>query len=401
MNSQKIQPVVAVPTARTFPNVWTLPRALNLDWAYAIADKRDLRLDLLRGFAVFAMVVDHFGGSSWLYFITGGNTFFVSAAEAFVFLSGLVVGMIYGGSALKEGLRVAQIKALQRAFTLYKLSVALTLIFASVSLYFNLPWSNTAPITNPFEFAFNVLTLRQTMYLTDVMLMYTVLMAVAPIGLWLLVKGRTWFLIAASGALWLAFQIFPAQINAAWTINGNTTFNIPAWQMLFFGAMAIGFQRKAIAKKLSGLPRLPYLLFTGLLLLWLTQLHATNGAFLARVIQGFDATAFLHEFFSKSALAPGRLIASAIAFQFGYLFVTLAWKPIVNAFGWLLLPLGQNSLYSYTMHVAVIGAFYIALPYLPGSLPTMGTLNTSLQLLAVLVIWGMIQRQFLFKVVPR
>jgi len=64
MNSQKIQPVVAVPTARTFPNVWTLPRALNLDWAYAIADKRDLRLDLLRGFAVFAMVVDHFGGSS-------------------------------------------------------------------------------------------------------------------------------------------------------------------------------------------------------------------------------------------------------------------------------------------------------------------------------------------------
>ena len=113
MNSQKIQPVVAVPTARTFPNVWTLPRALNLDWAYAIADKRDLRLDLLRGFAVFAMVVDHFGGSSWLYFITGGNTFFVSAAEAFVFLSGLVVGMIYGGSALKEGLRVAQIKALQ------------------------------------------------------------------------------------------------------------------------------------------------------------------------------------------------------------------------------------------------------------------------------------------------
>ena len=35
---------------------------------------RDPRLDLLRGFCVFAMIVDHIGGSSWLYALTGGNT---------------------------------------------------------------------------------------------------------------------------------------------------------------------------------------------------------------------------------------------------------------------------------------------------------------------------------------
>ncbi|MBI5464744.1 MAG: septum formation initiator family protein, partial [Ignavibacteriales bacterium] len=53
------------------------------------------------------------GGASWLYLITGGNTFFVSAAEAFIFISGLVVGMVYGGIALKQGLGAAQIKALE------------------------------------------------------------------------------------------------------------------------------------------------------------------------------------------------------------------------------------------------------------------------------------------------
>ena len=37
------------------------------------ADRRDPRLDLLRGFCVFAMIVDHVGGSSWLYALTGGN----------------------------------------------------------------------------------------------------------------------------------------------------------------------------------------------------------------------------------------------------------------------------------------------------------------------------------------
>lgn len=392
---------VATQSVRTFPNLDTFPRALRLDWAYAVADRRDLRLDLLRGFAVFAMVVDHFGGTSWLYLATGGNTFFVSAAEAFVFLSGLVVGMIYGGIALKESLRAAQLKALQRAFTLYKLSVALTIMFAALTLFFGLPWAGMVQIGNPIEFVFNVLTLRQTMYLTDVMLLYTMLMVGAAGGLWLLVKGRTGWLLAASSALWLAFQIAPEQISGVWHIAGNTTFNVPAWQLLFFVAMTVGFHRKSLVRKLSGLPRLPYLLFTGLVVVWLMQLHATNGAHLARLIPGLDASAFVHEFFLKSALAPGRLIASFFVFQFAYLLVTLMWKPIVGAFGWLLLPLGQNSLYGYTMHVVVIGAFYIVLPYLPSNVPTIATLNTSLQLLAVLAIWGMAQRRFLFKIVPR
>jgi hypothetical protein len=51
-----------------------------------------LRLDLLRGFAVIAMVADHIGGGhSWLYVMTGGDRFFVSAAEVFVGISGRVV----------------------------------------------------------------------------------------------------------------------------------------------------------------------------------------------------------------------------------------------------------------------------------------------------------------------
>ena len=45
---------------------------------------RDPRLDLLRGFCVVAMIVDHVGGASWLYALTGGNTGPVTAAEGFV-----------------------------------------------------------------------------------------------------------------------------------------------------------------------------------------------------------------------------------------------------------------------------------------------------------------------------
>ena len=61
--------------------------------------KRDLRIDLLRGFCVFVMTVDHVGGeSSWLYVLTGGNHFYVSAAEGFVLLSGIAMGMVHAST---------------------------------------------------------------------------------------------------------------------------------------------------------------------------------------------------------------------------------------------------------------------------------------------------------------
>lgn len=41
-------------------------------WRYA-GDRRDARLDLLRGFAALTMIVDHVsGGDSWLYWLSGG-----------------------------------------------------------------------------------------------------------------------------------------------------------------------------------------------------------------------------------------------------------------------------------------------------------------------------------------
>ena len=393
--------VAARTHSRVLANVWTWPRALRWDWSYAAVDRRDLRLDLLRGFAVIVMVVDHLGGSSWLYLVTGGNNFIVSGAEAFIFISGLVVGMVYGGIALKQGLRVAQIKALQRAWTLYKLTVVLTLLFAILSTTFHLDWARELNISNPLWFAFNIVTLRQTMYLTDVPLLYTFLMLAAAGGLWLLVKGKTHWLLAGSGALWLAFQLAPTAVQVPWQIDGNTTFNLAAWQLLFAVAMAAGYHRKTLERWLEPMPRFATLLASALMLVWLVRLYGSQGTWMANVLPGLDTNVLMHEFFLKSALAPGRLIASVIVFQFAYLAVTLFWKPVYAALGWLLMPLGQNSLYAYTLHVVVIGLFYVALPRFPVNILAMGTLNTSLQLLVVLAIWAMIQRRFLFNVVPR
>src|SRR6185312_714123 len=94
---------------------------------------RDLRLDLLRGFCVFAMVVDHVGGGSWLYALTGGNRGPITAAEGFVFLSGLVLGIVSRQRLARDGLRAAVRSSLERAWTLYGLTVTLTLIFVGLT----------------------------------------------------------------------------------------------------------------------------------------------------------------------------------------------------------------------------------------------------------------------------
>jgi hypothetical protein len=384
---------------RTFPNIGALPRLFDLDWAYQAVDKRDLRLDLLRGFAVFAMVVNHLGGASWFYLITGGNTFFVSAAEAFVFISGLVVGIVYGGIAVKEGLPAAQRKALQRAFTLYKVTVALTLIFGAISFAFNLPWTRDVSVSNPLTFVLDVLMLHQTLYLTDIPMLYTFMLLGAAMGLALLIKGRTHWLMLGSVGLWLLAQLFPIQVP--WTISGSSTFDLAAWQMLFFGALAMGFHRDALTRRLKTLPRVPYLVLAGILLVWLIELRNTEGAWLTQIFPNLNTQAFLSGFFSKNTLAPGRLLASFIVFQFAFLATTLFWKPIRTALGWLLIPLGQNALYVYTLHVLIIALIAAVMPYLPINIATDGWLNTGWQLVIVLALWVMIQRRFLSSIVPR
>ena len=83
------------------------PSILWQTWAYRAATSRDLRLDFLRGLCLFIMIVDHIAGPSWLRWLTGDNSFYVSAAEGFVFISGLLVGTIYRNVIVRAGFRAA------------------------------------------------------------------------------------------------------------------------------------------------------------------------------------------------------------------------------------------------------------------------------------------------------
>jgi hypothetical protein len=325
--------------------------ALARSWRYE-GGRRDLRLDLLRGFAAFAMIADHIGGEdSWLYALTGGNRFFVSAAEAFVFISGVVMGIVYLSVLQRQGLAAALVKAFHRAWTLYLVTVFLTLSFAATGYVLDLWWAPDTSDGGVERFVVDVATLHRTLFLTDVMLMYTLLLLAAGPVIVFLSQRRPVLVLAASWAIWGLWQVAPESSVLPWQIQDNTVFLFPAWQVLFVTGIVIGWHREAIAAWFAGVPRPLIVAGLGLVtatvvVLYLLQL--TN-------LDWLQASKTLNELvFTKADVPVGRLVVFAFLAAFSFTMTTVIWTPLRRATGWLLLPLGQNALTAYSLHIFVV-----------------------------------------------
>jgi hypothetical protein len=407
--AEALPPVAAPPAAPApdgvEPAAPTAPRrrgglARPGAWRYVEAGRRDLRLDFLRGFCAFAMVVDHLGGASFLYPLTGGNRFFVSAAEGFIFLSGLLVGLIYGPRIVRDGLAAIQLHLLRRAVTLYGATLGLTFTFVGLSRLAGMPWLQSVEPLTP-HLAISLLTLHHTYYLVDVMLFYTIMLAAAPIAILLLHTDRTWVVLLFSAGLWLLYQWFPTAVEVPWPIVNNDTFRVPAWQLWFFGGMVIGYHRHRVWSLAARLPRAPAVAALLAVAAALVALRLTDGAPLAALANVPSGEAALEQVFDKHFARVGRVVAFAAFFPLLYLALTHLWRPLERVAGWLLLPFGQNALYVYAMHLFAVYFSALLLPYVPGFDRFNPWHNTPVHIAAVLGIWLLVKREVLFDVIPR
>jgi enterochelin esterase-like enzyme len=353
---------------------------------------RDARIDLLRGLCVVAMVIDHLAGPSYLYAITGGNRFYTSAAEGFILISGLVMGLAYRRLVARDGLGLALRRALERAVTLYLVTVTLTLLFIPASELLGMHWAEGEAFPDPLTFVVSILTLHRTYYLVDIPLLYTLLLMAAPIVLVLLSQGRTAVVLMGSWLLWLAYQLYPEQTSVPWPIAGNHLFFLSAWQIFFFTGMVLGWHREQIAARLACIPRRPVLVVLGLLSAALIAAYRIQDSLLSlwsdAPQRASDIQLFLIEaVFSKSDVRPGRLLATAIVFGFLYLLVTELWGPIRRLAGWLLLPLGERALYAYAAHILLAVPIALLLDRLPLASAYPRLVSAALQAAAILVIW--------------
>jgi hypothetical protein len=208
---------------------------------------REPRIDILRGFAILTIVLNHLtqavdaGGLRGGFIPTPTRYGYSTAAELFVFLSGYMVGLVYLA-------RPAPIRAiLRRAGTLwlYDLALlALVLPLAAIMTPAELAfWQFTPFLTTPVQAAIDFATLQHAPRLLDILQLYIILMLVAPVAIALHRRSPA-LMVALSLLLYVAAQVLIIR-RIALDPDGRDDglLKLLSWQALFFVPMALGAWR--------------------------------------------------------------------------------------------------------------------------------------------------------------
>jgi hypothetical protein len=167
----------------------------------------------------------------------------------------------------------------------------------------------------------------------------------------------------------------------------NNYFHFSAWQVVFMTALVIGYHRQYLEARLARLSLPVVLGVTGTLVVGAIAFYVTQP------LAGTDYAWLVDRLFGKADLRLGRLVLFAGFFGFAYSLLTVAWRPLSRACAWVLLPLGQNALTAYNMHLFVV-AILTRLPgWMVGEASATTFQNTLLQALGVLMIWILLRLQ--------
>nr|WP_279381085.1 OpgC domain-containing protein [Meiothermus sp. CFH 77666] len=343
---------------------------------YPSTSKRDLRIDWLRGFALFVMIIDHIGSeTSWFYSITGRGNYYISAAEGFYFISGLTLGILVARQGLGKSLE----HVLMRTWVLYRTTVLICLGFVFASYWGLHVWyEEWDKSQNLLEFMAGALTLYNSYNGSGILALYVFFMLLTPLAIFFIFRGYTWAVVLASLTTYALSQTYPGAVD----VPISTLFFEPAWQLLFFGGLIIGFHRERLSRFWA---QIPYVRdgLSGLIFLTaaLFIVVKVNGLWpqLDKVAIGDDP---------QQLLVWPRLLLVALYLQAFYLLITWFWKPLNKATGWLLIPLGSASLWTFTWHLIVMVPLYNLLDY--PELTSNIWAGTAFHLLSLLIIWSSI-----------
>jgi hypothetical protein len=192
-----------------------------------------------------------------------------------------------------------------------------------------------------------VLTLHEAFHGAQILVLYVLYMLAAPLALALMAEGRTLLVLGGLGLIYAISQLAPEAVALPFATYPLAA----AWAPLFFGGLVIGYHREAIAGWWRRAPVRP--LLAGLVLVdaaWFLWLY----------LSGYRAWPELPELLGQreAEMRPQRLALVGLFALVGYLLATWLWAPLRAAVGWLLLPLGQASLWAFVAHLAVIVLIY-------------------------------------------
>jgi hypothetical protein len=326
---------------------------------------RDLRLDLFRGIANWAIFLDHIPDNvvNW---ITTRNYGFSDAADLFVFISGYTASFVYARMMLERGFIVGATRLTKRVWQLYVAHIILFVIYIASISYLALRFGDSEMI-NEFNVAGLVdnatETLRQGLFLRfkplnlDVLPLYIVLMGLFPPVLWFMLRKPDLTMVL-SIILWLTARHFSLNLSAY--PAGQWYFNPYCWQVLFvFGAWcAMGGARRSgwlINSPITLWLCLGYLAFA-LVMTMAGRFPTLGGMFPEWLFSTFNPN-------DKTNLAPYRFIHFAVIVILVIRFVPKDWPGLEWKIFDPVIVCGQQSLAVFCVGVflSFVGHFELSM----------------------------------------
>lgn len=361
---------------------------------------RIIALDLLRGYFLVAILFDHLqyfpNGLDW---VSGRGQLYVSAAEGFFFISGIVLGIVRGRKLLDKPFSFATKLLLKRGVQLYITTVVLFFIFTFIGwLFINNPGIKPGlrPMNENFwTILINALDFNYIYGWADYLRLYAVYLFVSPLAMWLLRKGKWYLLLLASLVTWYFYNFSPLD-----TAELSQVFS---WQILFFGGMTVGFYLDPIrhwwAKRPAVLKRSVIIATASIaaVTMLVNFIFIVWGDNLLGHQTVLDIDNSLQPFFNKERLPLYRVGLFLIWFGASFWFVSLIERFVLRRLGWLLIPFGTNSLYVYTIEAFVIYFIHLLVPDASSNL----LINLTLCLVCLGITWAAVRKKFLMGIIPR
>lgn len=214
-------------------------------------------LDGMRGYFLVFMTLNHltFNGGYFLVKLNHGELGYVQDAQGFIFLSGLLVGMVYARRMLKDGYAAGAHKVRKRALDIYRYAVgsllviiALGFILSQSSTYWE-PWLWKLASHDPFYAVASLLLIYQPTYM-DILPQYILYMLISPPLIWLCITKRWAWVAGISIVVWIGAQLglhlpLAAGITGLmdWVYEGEifrSAFNVLCWQIVFMSGLVLG-----------------------------------------------------------------------------------------------------------------------------------------------------------------
>lgn len=348
--------------------------------------KRLAALDYLRGFFIVIIIIDHLWRWPSIYeVITGKAALWVTAAEGFVIISGLLVGYIRGYKNRDLPMKEVCIKLWKRAALLYIWLIIMTILYTSLTWLVGVKGS-LAPIEVPQgdwgTLIWSTVTLLNAHTWIHFLYIYAMLLAVTPLVVWLLRARKLW----AVAAFTIAGYIIGRLANIEWM----------QWMPVFFIPAIAGFYLPTIQHR-WGAMSLRRQHITAISIVSVTALTIFASYVYTFIIPDHAVAQTLNQAMTKETAFNAWRIPMALLWFIGFVVLfEYTQKFIGRWLGWLLLPFGMYSLTAYIIHGSVL--FIIALLFADS---TNIWYNSLVGTGAILATWLLLKLPYTHKIIPR